>query len=86
MSKDIPIDPQTIPHQAIEKVVNWLGINFETTVTRKPDGKKIVIRIMSEDKDNELKAKSTELKSFTKDLLNRYNATPDEWELFTILL
>jgi hypothetical protein len=33
------------PNRAIEKVIAWLGIGYETTVTRRSDKKKITIRI-----------------------------------------
>jgi hypothetical protein len=48
---ELPIDPRSIPHSAIDEVVRWLGVGYETTVKRKSDGKKIVIRI-TEEKQN----------------------------------
>lgn len=33
------------PHAAIEAVIAWLGIGYESTITRKSDGKRITIRI-----------------------------------------
>ena len=36
------------PHAALERVIEWLGIGYESTITRKSDGKKITIRITSE--------------------------------------
>ena len=48
---ELPIDPRSIPHSAIDVIIRWLGVGFETTVTRKSDGKKIVIRI-TEEKQN----------------------------------
>jgi hypothetical protein len=46
-SSDIPFDSPT-PHAAIETVIDWLGIGYESTITRKSDGKKITIRITDE--------------------------------------
>jgi len=36
------------PHAALKKVIDWLGIGYESTITRKCDGKKITIRITEE--------------------------------------
>jgi len=45
-SHDLPFDSVT-PHRAIEEVIDWLGIGFETEITRKSDGRKITIKITS---------------------------------------
>jgi hypothetical protein len=46
-SRDLPFASPT-PHAAIETVIEWLGIGYESTITRRSDGKKITIRITSE--------------------------------------
>jgi hypothetical protein len=46
-SRDLPFESPT-PHAALEKVIDWLGIGYESTVTRRSDGKKITIRITGE--------------------------------------
>lgn len=33
------------PHAAIDAVISWLGIGYESTITRRSDGRKITIRI-----------------------------------------
>jgi hypothetical protein len=58
---EIPINKNTIPHKAIEQIVDWLGVGYETTITDKRDGSKFVIRIISEEKNAE---KEAELKKF----------------------
>ena len=50
MEKDIPIEKSTIPHAAIDQVITWLEVGYETTVTRKSDGSRITIRIETEAK------------------------------------
>lgn len=64
MSKDIPIDKSTIPHKAIEQVVDWLEIGYETTITDKRDGSKFVIRILSEEKHAKKEAELKKLREF----------------------
>jgi hypothetical protein len=46
-SRDLPFDAPT-PHAAIEAVIAWLGIGYQSTITRRSDGKKITIKITSE--------------------------------------
>lgn len=64
MNEEIPIDKRTIPHEAIDAVIKWLEIGYETKVTRKSDKAKIVIRIISEEEDNNNKAELEMLRKF----------------------
>ena len=43
-SRDLAFDEPT-PHAAIEAVIAWLGIGYQSTITRRSDGKRITIRI-----------------------------------------
>jgi hypothetical protein len=47
LSGILPFDTPT-PHAAIEAVIKWLGIGYQSEITRRSDGKKITIRITGE--------------------------------------
>jgi hypothetical protein len=40
----LPFDKPT-PHAAIESVIDWISIGYKAAVTRKSDGKRIMISI-----------------------------------------
>lgn len=50
-SLDVAFEQPT-PHAAIEAVIAWLGIGYQSTITRRSDGKKITIRITSENQED----------------------------------
>jgi hypothetical protein len=60
-----PIDPTTIPHEAIDAVIRWLGVNYETEITRKSDGAKMVLRILTKEKHEEKQAELERLRNQT---------------------
>jgi len=61
---ETPIDPKTIPHKAIDTVIKWLGVGYETTVTRKSDCAKIRMRITTEKEALEKEAELKMLREF----------------------
>jgi hypothetical protein len=44
---EVPFENPT-PHDAIYKVIDWLGIGYETIITRHSDKKRIRITIVEE--------------------------------------
>lgn len=80
---ETPIDKSTIPHDAIDTVIKWLGIGYETTVTRASDRAKIRVRITMEEKAAEKDAELKMLREFHEANVTAHSSAALEHETET---